>query len=171
LIKLKTVWLSIIEQGEYHFSTTYPSGYLYRGNPHMIFLVDFQSNYITFWGHLLYECLYILLCFFRLDQWSPQLKKLKISGFVGIRNTLSTSTGPIWLESDCLATVRHSIAIFQIDPLVASSLSRQKKMLRLFQDFKVKGHRSANGVAHALGKFSRSIFLLVFYWHNTKNST
>ena len=43
-------------------------------------------------------------------------------------------------------------------------IEQAKEMLSRFQDFKVtKCHRSANGVAHVLGQFSRRVFSSCFF--------
>jgi hypothetical protein len=86
-----------------------------------------------------------------------------LAALTGIQMALSTSTGPIWLESDCLATVQALNSNIPNRSQSCIIIEQAKETLRLFQDFKVtKCHRSANGVAHALRQFSRRVFSSCF---------
>ena len=81
----------------------------------------------------------------------------------GIQNALSTSTGSIWLECDCLATVQALNCNIPNRSPSCIIIEQAKEMLNCFQDFKVtKCHRSANGVAHVLGQFRRRVFSSCF---------
>jgi hypothetical protein len=74
-----------------------------------------------------------------------------------------TSTEPIWLESDYLATVQALNSNIPNRSQSCIIIEQAKETLRLFQDFKVtKCHRSANGVAYALRQFSRRVFSSCF---------
>ena len=86
-----------------------------------------------------------------------------LAALTGIQNALSTSTGPILLESDCLATVQALNCNHLNRSPSCIIIEQAKEMLSCFQDFKVtKCHMSANGVAHVLGQFSRRVFSSCF---------
>ena len=86
-----------------------------------------------------------------------------LAALTGIRNALSTSTGSIWLESDCLAIVQALNCNIPNRSPSCIIIEQAKEMLSCFQDFKVtKCNGSANGVAHAFGHFSRRVFSSCF---------
>jgi hypothetical protein len=86
-----------------------------------------------------------------------------LAALIGIRKALSTFTGPIWVESDCIATVQALNCNTTNRSPSCIIVEETKEILRSFQNFKVtKCHRSANGVAHALGQISRRVFSSCF---------
>ena len=86
-----------------------------------------------------------------------------LTALTGIQKALSSSTGSIWLESDCLAALQALSSNIPNRSHSCIIIERAKETLRHFKDFKVtKCHRSTNGVAHALEQFSRRVFSSCF---------
>jgi len=86
-----------------------------------------------------------------------------LATWVGLKHTLASWKGLLWLESDCFATV-----CFLKDPcrnlsVICHIIEEAKEVLKRFQEFRVsKCHGSTNEAAHMLCQFGRRELSNVF---------
>jgi hypothetical protein len=86
-----------------------------------------------------------------------------LATWVGLKHTLASWNGRLWLESDCFATVCYLKDECRNRYESCHIIEEAKRVLQLFQNFRVsRCDRSANEVAHELYQFGRRELSNVF---------
>ena len=79
-----------------------------------------------------------------------------LAAWVGLKHTLASWKGLLWLESDCFATVCYLKDPCRNRSVTCHIVKEAKEVHQRFQEFRVsKCHRSANEAAHELCQFGR----------------
>jgi ribonuclease HI len=79
-----------------------------------------------------------------------------LAAWTGLKYTLSSWKGRVWLESDCLATIHHLKDQCKNRSTFSHTIEEAEEILKNFREVRIsKCHRSANEVAHELCQFGR----------------